>query len=67
MAGTEEGLLGGLQEWQLGVVMLVVIALGGVATGLALRAVDIPYGLVIGFVVGAVVTFFAFSYVYYGR
>ena len=57
----------GASEWKTGLLFVVAVALGGGGTGLALRSTGVPFGLLIGAVVGGVITFLVVSYLYYGR
>lgn len=65
--GETDRLLDSFQQWQLGIVVLVVVTVAGSLSAIALQSLGVPYGDGIGFVAGAVVAFLALSYRYYGR
>ena len=64
---TDDPLLVDFQYWLLGLVLLFVIVAVGSVSATALQDAGVPYGGEIGGIGGAVLTFLAISYWYYGR
>jgi uncharacterized membrane protein YdcZ (DUF606 family) len=64
---SEDPLLDSFQQWQLGIVLLFVVIFVASVSATALQTLGVPYGGWIGGVGGAVLTFLAISYWYYGR
>lgn len=63
----EDPLMDSFQSWQLGIALLFAVATVGSLSAVALQYAGVPYGEGIGFVGGAVLTFLAVSYWFYGR
>ena len=63
----EDSLLDSFQRWQLGIFLLFIVVIVGSLSATALQTFSVPYGGVIGGIGGAVLTFSAFLYWYYGR
>ena len=63
----EDSLLDSFQRWQLGIFLLFVVVIVGSLSATVLQTLSVPYGGIIGGIGGAVLTFLAFSYWYYGR
>ncbi len=54
-------------EWREGATVFVAMIIGAVIGGGGLLMTDIPYGWLIGGILGAVIVFFGYSYVRFGR
>lgn len=58
---------GSEQSWKQGLVIIILMVLGGGVGAGGLYLAEIPYGLIIGAILGAIVMFLVYSYIVYGR
>ena len=56
-----------VEEWQTGFFLVIAVAVVGVLSGLVVRRVGGPAGFFLGFGIGVVLAFLAYSYLRYGR
>lgn len=54
-------------EWREGAVVIAAMLVGAVAGGAGLYFLEVPFGWLIGAVLGALTVFLAYSYLRFGR
>lgn len=63
----EDTSMDSFQEWQLGIFLLFIVVFMASISATILQYLEVPFGTEIGVLGGAILTFLALSYWYYGR